>query len=165
LTDSAAGERCESRLLVLLFLGSETWCCSGKEVKRVSCGSDDGGSWWWGEPGGVTMSVDVKEEGRAGQVRREQHARRFAGAASAEQRRHRACMMEGEYSRHARGAWRTVGLSSSTRPGVAERGWTGVGRRVLLLTISSWQAHPLRWLAAAGYVSRLVAERSFTAPT
>ena len=96
LTDSAAGERCESRLLVLLFLGSETWWCSGKEVKRVSGGSDDGGSWWWGEPGGVTMSVDVQEGAEL--VRSDESN---VHAASAEERRPRACV-GGEYSRHAR---------------------------------------------------------------
>ena len=66
-TDSAAGERCESRLLVLLVFGSETWWCSGKEVKRVSGGSDDADS-SWGEPSGVRASVDedVKERGAEG---------------------------------------------------------------------------------------------------
>lgn len=56
-TDRAAGGCCASRLLVLLFLGSEAFWRSGKEVKRVRCGSGEAGS-WVGEPGGVKRSAD-----------------------------------------------------------------------------------------------------------
>ena len=52
--DKLAGERCASRLLVLLFLGSSY--CSGAVLKRVSSASDVCGS-AWGEPGGVRSAV------------------------------------------------------------------------------------------------------------
>lgn len=138
-TESPASGRCESRLLALLVLGSETY--SGVDAKRVSCESDDAES-SGGGPGAGKQSVDEFMCGRCDE---------WEGACGRSSQTGRVCACVRaceEGATRTISSWLAHSLSCRCLAAAAERA-SGSGGRAQQ-SRREWRWQPLSSRASAG---------------